>query len=95
MRNPLPRGLPAGLPPTREKEVLNRTRHLLRCRSLLLGLAMFLTLMPLSFRFDGREISWIFLGDAPPQFIAIIAVAALAAWAAFLSVRRKLQATGI
>jgi hypothetical protein len=95
MRSPLPRGLPAGLPPTREKEMLNRTRELLRWRGILMGLAVFLSLLPLSIRFDGRHISWVFLHDAPPQITALVVVAALAAWAAFLAVRRKLQTTGV
>jgi hypothetical protein len=75
--------------------MLNRTRQLLRWRSVLMGIAVFLTLMPLSIRFDGRGISWVFLDDAPPQLTALVALAALAAWVAFLSVRRKLQATGV
>ena len=95
MRSPLPQGLPTGLPPTREKEMLNRTRQLLRWRGILMGLALFLTLLPLSIRFDGRQISWIFFHDAPPQVTVLVAVAAVAAWVAFLSVRRKLQATGV
>jgi hypothetical protein len=75
--------------------MLDRTRQLLRWRSVLMGIAVFLTLMPLSFRFDGRQLVWLFLGDAPPQLTALVALAALGAWVAFLSVRRKLQATGV
>jgi hypothetical protein len=88
-----PCATPAGLPPTRE--MLDGTRQLLRWRSVLMGIAVFLTLMPLSFRFDGRQLVWLFLGDAPPQLTALVALAALGAWVAFLSVRRKLQATGV
>ena len=87
--------LSAALPPTREKETLDRTRRLLRWRGILLALATFLTLLPLSFRFDDNRITWTFLGDAPPSAAAFVAVAALASWVAFLSVRRRLHSTGL
>ena len=48
---PLP-DLPIGWGPTHEKETLNMTRRLLRWRGILMGVAIFLTLLPISFRFD-------------------------------------------
>lgn len=92
--NPLPE-LPAALQPTREKETLTMTKQLLRWRGILMGLAIFLTLLPLSFRFDNSRITWTFLLDVPSPGPALVLVGALACWAAFLYVRRRLQSTGL
>jgi hypothetical protein len=62
--NPLPE-LPIALRPTQEKETLNMTKQLLRWRGALMGLAIFLTPLPLSFRFDHGRIAWTFPQDAP------------------------------
>ncbi|HEY1343030.1 MAG TPA: hypothetical protein VGF59_36255 [Bryobacteraceae bacterium] len=92
--NPLP-DAPIALRPTQEKETLTMTKQLLRWRGVLLGLAVFLTLVPLSFRFDNGRIAWTFLRDTPPLAAAIVCLAALASWVGFLYLRRRLQATGI
>jgi anti-sigma factor RsiW len=84
-----------GLRPTKEKETLNMTRQLLRWRGILMGLAIFLTLLPLSFRFAGRQITWTFLQDAPPVVTAVVCLGALSCWGGFLYVRRRLQGTGL
>src|SRR6187200_2312533 len=53
--HPLP-DIPVGLKPTHEKETLAVTKQLLNWRGILMGLALFLTLFPLSFRFDNGRI---------------------------------------
>src|SRR5262245_5236335 len=92
--NPLPE-LPIVLRPTQEKETLDMTKQLLRWRGILMGLAIFLTLLPLSIRFDHGRITWTFLQEAPPVALALVCVGALSCWAGFLYVRRRLQGTGI
>jgi anti-sigma factor RsiW len=92
--NPLP-VLPASLAPTREKETLNMTKQLLRWRGILMGLALFLTLVPLSFRFDGGHVKWTFLHDSPPLALTFVCLAALACWIGFLYLRRRLRSAGI
>ena len=92
--NALPE-LPFALRPTQEKEILNMTKRLLLWRGILMGLAMFMTLLPLSFRFDNGRITWRFLQDMPPEATALVCLGALACWAGFLYVRRRLQGTGI
>lgn len=92
--NPLPDARVA-LSPTQEKETLNMTKQLLRWRGILMGLAIFLTLLPLSFRFDNDRITWTFLRDAPGYVAALIGLAALSCWGGFLYVRRRLQGTGL
>lgn len=92
--NTLPE-LPIALRPTQEKETLNMTKRLLRWRGILMGLAMFLTMLPLSFRFDNGRITWRFLQDAPPEATALVCLGALACWCGFLYLRRRLQGTGL
>jgi hypothetical protein len=92
--NPLPE-LPIALRPTQEKETLDMTKQLLRWRGILMGLAIFLTLLPLSFRFDNDRITWTFLHDVPPLAIALVCLGALSCWAGFLYVRRRLKVTGL
>ncbi len=92
--NPLP-DLPTALGPTQEKETLNMTKRLLRWRGILMGLALFMTMLPLSFRFDNGRITWRFLQDMPPEATAVVCLGALACWGGFLYVRRRLQDTGL
>jgi hypothetical protein len=92
--SPLPE-LPVALRPTQEKETLNMTKRLLRLRGVLMSFAIFLTLLPLRFQFDSRQIRWTFLQELPPQVAALICLAALTCWAGFFYVRRRLQSTGL
>ncbi len=91
--NPLPE-LSIALRPTQEKETLNMTKRLLRWRGILMGLAMFLTMLPMSFVFTD-QITWTFMRDMPPAVTALVWLGALACWGGFLYVRRRLQGTGI
>lgn len=87
--------LPSSLRPTKEKETLTMTKQLLWWRGVLMGLAIFLTLMPLSFRFDHGEITWRFLQETPLPVAALVVLGAVSCWAGFLHVRRRLQGTGL
>jgi hypothetical protein len=91
--NPIPE-LPA-LRLTKEKETLNMTKQLLRWRGILMGFAIFLTMLPLSFRFDNGRITWTFLQETPPQATVFVCLGALTCWGGFLYVRRRLQGTGL
>ena len=91
---PLPEP-PIALRPTQEKETLNMTKQLLWWRGVLMGVAIFLTLLPLSFRFGDREIKWTFLQEAPPLVTALVCLGAVSCWGGFLYVRRRLQVTGL
>jgi anti-sigma factor RsiW len=92
--NPLP-DLPTALRPAHEKETLNMTRKLLRWRGILMGLAIFMTMLPLSFRFDNGRLTWKFLQDMPPEATVLVGLGAIACWGGFLYVRRRLQGTGL
>ena len=92
--NPLPE-LPVALRPTQEKETLNMTKQLLWWRGILMGLAIFLTMLPISFRFDNGWITWTFLQQMPHPATALVCLGALTCWGGFLHVRRRLQGTGL
>lgn len=92
--NPLPE-LPVTLRPTQEKETLNMTKQLLRWRGILMGFAIFLTMLPLSFRFGNGRITWTFLQEMPLPATALVCLGALTCWGGFLYVRRRLQGTGL
>ena len=87
--------LPVELRPTKEKETLNMTKRLLRWRGMLMGFAIFLSLLPFSFQFANGRITWTFMQGMPPQATAVVCLAALSCWGGFLYVRRRLQATGL
>ena len=91
--HPLP-PLPATLPPTQEKEALNRTKRLLRWRNTFLSLALFLSLVPFSFRFDGDGFAWTFPQEPPAAQLGFCLFAILC-WTSFFAMRRRLRATGL
>jgi len=91
---PLPEP-PMPLQPTQEKETLHMTKKLLWRRGILMGLAIFLTLLPLSFRFANGRITWTFLQEAPPPVTALVCLGAVTCWGGFVYVRHRLQGTGL
>lgn len=91
--NPLPE-LPIALRPTQEKETLNMTKRLLRWRGIMMGLAIFLTMLPMWF-VETDQVRWGFMRDMPPAVTALVWLGALACWGGFLYVRRRLLSTGL
>jgi anti-sigma factor RsiW len=84
---------PGALPPTSEKRTLDRTRRRLRGRSILLGIAIYVSTLPLSVAF-GRDGFRGLLIDNWPERAVIIAIAAVL-WVAYWMSARRLRATGI
>jgi hypothetical protein len=91
--DPLPE-LPAALRPTQEKETLVMTKRLLRWRGILMGLAIFLSMLPMSFVHTDR-ITWLFMRDMPAAATALVWLTALGCWGGFLYLRRRLQASAL
>jgi hypothetical protein len=70
------------------------TKRLLRWRGILMGLAIFLTMLPMSF-VHARGIQWVFMRDMPREVTALVWVTALACWGGYLSLRRRLRGTAL
>jgi anti-sigma factor RsiW len=86
---------PIALRPTQEKETLRMTKRLLRLRGILMGLGIFLTLLPFSQRLEDGRITWTFLHNTPAPVTVLVFLAALACWGSYLYVRRRLQGTDL
>ena len=59
----MPQNIP--LPPNLERDIVNRTRAVLRRRSLTLALAIVLTVLPMTFTFGGGGITFLLMRDEP------------------------------
>jgi hypothetical protein len=82
------------LPADHEARTLNRTKALLERRKWIFGLAIFFTLAPLSFIFEGGRITWMMLRDAPRSGL-IYWLAASGLWVAWMLADRKLRNSGL
>jgi anti-sigma factor RsiW len=81
------------LAPTVEKQVLDRTRRHLRWRMVLLGLAIYVSTLPLSVTFGSRGYEGLLIKDWP-QRIVVIAIA-IALWAIYWRVSRRARLSGL
>lgn len=94
------RGLKLRLPPPRaaqpeaERVALSTTQGLLRQRSWSFGLALFLSLMPLSVAGDDGGLRYFLIRDSPALGLGLWAVAALF-WAWYLQVRHRVRVSGL
>ena len=86
---------PPPAPLSKEVELLTieRTRTMLRLRSILLAVALFFSLLPLAGYDVGRH-RWAMISDFPAG-AAVCVVLGLAAWGAYFAVRRRLRVTGL
>jgi predicted anti-sigma-YlaC factor YlaD len=80
-------------PRTVEREALMRTRRRLQGRGILLGLALFFTMLPMSFVFTDT-IRWVMWRDSPGMASASAALALLF-WTMWILLRVKLRSTGL
>lgn len=78
---------------TQARASLARTRRLLQQRQIAFGVALTLTLMPLSFMFSGNRLVWAMWRDAPAAAVLCL-VGAAGCWIWFARVRAALQAPG-
>jgi predicted anti-sigma-YlaC factor YlaD len=79
--------------PKIERAALVRTRRQLKRRGALLGLAVFFTLLPVSFVFTDT-VQWVMWRDSPGMASACLAVA-LVLWTMWILLRMKLRSTGL
>jgi anti-sigma factor RsiW len=86
--DPLAGGTPHP-PADHERRTLERVHGILRARGVLLGLAIFFTLMPFSFFFSEGRVQFLAMRDAPATSVTAVA-AALACWMARAVLGRRL-----
>jgi hypothetical protein len=84
---------PAPLSKDLELQTLERTKTMLKLRSLLMGVAIFFTTAPLAGYQVGRH-RWSMISDLPAGAIAC-GVVAVGAWLAYAGLQRKLRSTGV
>jgi anti-sigma factor RsiW len=77
------------LPPNLERDVVARTRAILRRRSWTLALALFFSAMPLTFAFGGHGITFFMLRDEPASRLFWLAAAWM--WFEYLGQTRRLR----
>jgi hypothetical protein len=81
------------LPPTVEKQALDRTRRYVRWRSLLLGFTIYVSTLPLSVTF-GRSGYEGLLIDEWPERIVVISIA-IGLWLVYWRVSRRMHVSGL
>ena len=82
------------LPPALERTAVNRTRAAIRRRSWTLGLALFLTLLPLTIVFSGDRVTFFMLRDHwPASLLSWVSAAVL--WLYYARSTRNLKAAGL
>jgi hypothetical protein len=87
--------LPAPRPPLdHEMQNLRRTKEMVRLKSWLFGLALALTLAPLSLAFRSGEITFLLFRDAPGAAVGLWSTAA-AGWVAYYVIARRVRASGL
>ena len=95
LQAPDPVGLVApnvAIPKEMEMRVLERTKSLLRIRSILLGTAIFLSLLPFSVRGGSEGVRWLWSGAE--QYAVASGVLAAIAWVTYTVVQRRLRIGG-
>jgi anti-sigma factor RsiW len=69
---------------------LNRTKQLIKHQTATLAVAIFCSLAPFAFTFEGSGITWLLIRDAPIAGFTYL-FAALVMWIAYAVMRRKLK----
>ena len=81
------------LPPTVEKQALDRTRRHLRWRTVLLGVAAYVSTLPFSITFGSRGYEGLLIKDWPQRLVVVSIAAAL--WAIYWRVSRRARVSGL
>jgi hypothetical protein len=81
---------PIALPPNLERDIVARTRAVLRRRSWTLAFALFFTALPFAFAFDSRGITFLMMRDQPGSWLFLLAAAWL--WFEYIMQSRRLRA---
>jgi anti-sigma factor RsiW len=85
---------PVALPePSTEKRALVRTRRMLRSRAILLGVAIYVSTLPLTVTFNSSGFRGLLIQDWPERIVIIALAAAL--WVLYFSWSRRARASGL
>lgn len=84
---------PSGLE-SMEMRALDYTRSLLTRKMWLFAASLFFSVLPMAFAFDGHRLTFLMARDHPAVALPSL-IAALAGWAGFLSISRRLSMTGM
>ncbi len=85
-------GTPA-LPPTIEKQALDRTRRHLRWRTILLGFAIYVSTLPLTVTFGNSGFNGLLIDNWPERWV-VIAIA-LVLWIIYWRTSQRLRVAGL
>ncbi len=81
------------LAPTAEKQALDRTRRHLRWRTVLLGLAAYVSTLPFSVTFGSRGYEGLLIKDWPQR--TVVAAIAVALWVVYWRLARRARVSGL
>ena len=87
-------GLPPTGTPTAEKQALEATQQQIKARTSTLAVALIFTVLPLTFVFHGKTITFLLIRDAPVIGIAWWVTAAIL-WIWHVMIRRRLRVSGL
>jgi anti-sigma factor RsiW len=79
--------------PTAEKRALLKTKRRLRGRMILLGVAVYVTLLPLTVVFNSHGYRGLLIEDWPERIVVMVIAAGL--WIAFFATSKRLRASGL
>jgi anti-sigma factor RsiW len=81
------------LPPTVEKQALDRTRRHLRWRTILLGFAIYVSTLPMTVTFSSSGFSGLLIDNWPERWV-VIAIA-LVLWTIYWRTSQRLRVAGL
>lgn len=85
---------PVALPqPSVEKRALTRTRRQLRLRALLLGIAVYVSTLPLAITFNSSGFRGLLIDNWPERVIVLILAAVL--WGVYFRLARRMRTSGL
>jgi hypothetical protein len=79
-------------PPTVEKRALDRTRRRWRLRSIVLGMAIYFSTLPLTVTFNRSGFHGLLIQDWPQRIVVMVIAAAL--WGTYVALSRRWHAGG-
>jgi anti-sigma factor RsiW len=85
---------PVSLPqPSVEKQALTRTRRQLRLRALVLGMAIYVSTLPLSITFNRAGFHGLLIDNWPERVVLLSLAAVL--WVVYFRLARRMRASGL